>query len=418
VGKVLLALWIGQGEAIMSFWRLAWRNLTLRKVRTGLTIFSIAVAVAVLYTLLSFNKGYSASLKQQLQQMGVHMLVIPPGCPFEAASLLLKGGTPPQYLDEKLLAKIEEVPGIEIMAPGFMSAILRDERTDIYYGMDHRTLQIKNWWKLKPGGKWFADDQEDGVVLGSDAAVTELVIKQQTDPFVPGQELWVPELNRAMKILGILESTGTQDDGFFYVPMKTAQQIFGQPGKVTVVALRLDDPAQAGAISERLQKLEGVEVITMSELLGSQQRMMESAKMLVLSVIFIAIGISAIGVLNTVLMSVFERTREIGVMRATGASKVHIFALIWLETLLMTAMGGVIGLALAISGARLMEHAVVAALSSVKFMTVNTHSQLATYDPRIVVITLQFVLAIGLLAGVYPAFRASRQEPIEALRVE
>jgi putative ABC transport system permease protein len=221
-----------------------------------------------------------------------------------------------------------------------------------------------------------------------------------------------------MKILGILESTGTQDDGFFYVPMKTAQQIFGQPGKVTVVALRLDDPAQAGAISERLQKLEGVEVITMSELLGSQQRMMESAKMLVLSVIFIAIGISAIGVLNTVLMSVFERTREIGVMRATGASKLHIFALIWLETLLMTAMGGVIGLALAISGARLMEHAVVAALSSVKFMTVNTHSQLAAYDPRIVVITLQFVLAIGLLAGVYPAFRASRQEPIEALRVE
>jgi len=53
VGSVLLALWIGKGESIMSFWRLAWRNLTLRKVRTGLTIFSIAVAVAVLYTLLS-----------------------------------------------------------------------------------------------------------------------------------------------------------------------------------------------------------------------------------------------------------------------------------------------------------------------------------------------------------------------------
>ncbi|MHB9023111.1 MAG: ABC transporter permease [Armatimonadota bacterium] len=402
----------------MSFWRLAWRNLTMRKVRTGLTILSIAVAVSVLYTLLSFNKGYSASLKQQLQQMGVHVLVVPPGCPFEAASLLLKGGKPPAYLGESVLQQIEALPGIQIMAPGFMSAVMRDDRTDIYYGMDQRTIQLKNWWKLKSGGQWFTDDQTDGVVLGSDAALVELVISQQTDPFTPGEELWIQELNRPLKVIGILEPTGTQDDGFFYVPMKLAQEIFKQPNKVTTVALRLDDPAQAGVIGEQLQKLEGVEVITMSELLGTQQRMMESAKMLVMAIVFIAIAISAIGVLNTVLMSVFERTREIGVMRATGASKPHIFSLIWLETLLMTAVGGVVGLLFAISGSGLMEKVVVAGLTRIKFMTVNTHSQLASFDPRIVVMTLLFVLGIGLVAGIYPAFRASRQEPIEALRTE
>lgn len=402
----------------MSFWRLAWRNLTLRKVRTGLTMVSIAVAVAVLYTLLSFNKGYTASLKQQLQQMGVHILVVPPGCPFEAASLLLKGGTPPAYLGEEVVKQIEQIPGIQIAAPGFMSAIMHDDRTDIYYGMDRRTIELKNWWKLKPGGKWFTDDQEDAIVLGSDAALTELVINQQTDPFTPGQVIWIPELNREMKIIGILEPTGTQDDGFFYVPLKVAQQIFGKPGKVTTAAIRLEDPAQAGVIGNQLQKLEGVEVITMSELLGTQQRMMESAKMLVFAIVFIAIAISAIGVLNTVLMSVFERTKEIGVMRATGAGRLHIFSLIWLETLLMSAVGGVLGLLVAIGGARFLEKAVVAALAKVKFMTVSSHSQLAEFDPRIVVMTLLFVLGIGLLAGVYPAFRASRQQPIEALRTE
>jgi putative ABC transport system permease protein len=402
----------------MSYWRLAWRNLTMRKVRTGLTVFSIAVAVAVLYTLLSFNKGYSASLKQQLQQMGVHLLAVPPGCPFEAASLLLKGGKPPTYLSEQVLAKMAEVPGIQVMAPGFMSAIIHDDRTDIYYGMDSRTVQLKNWWKLKPGGQWFADNQEDGVVLGSDAAVTELVINQQSDPFVPGQELWVPELNRALKIIGILEPTGTQDDGFFFVPIPLAQKIFQQPGRVTVVAMRLRDPSQAGLVAEQLQKVEGVEVITMSELLGSQQRMMESAKMLVMSIVLIAVAISAVGVLNTVLMSVFERTREIGIMRATGASKLQVFGLIWLETLLLTATGGVLGVLAAVAGAGMMERLVVSALSSVKFMTINTHSQLASFDPRILVLTLQFVLGVGLLAGLYPAYRASRQEPIESLRMD
>jgi len=402
----------------MSFWRLAWRNLTQRKVRTGLTILSIAVAVAVLYTLLSFNKGYAASLKQQLQQMGVHVLAVPPGCPFEAASLLLKGGKPPSYLDERKVEAIAALPGVQIAAPGFMSAIMRDDRTDIYYGMDQRTIALKNWWKLKPGGQWFTDDRQDGVVLGSDAAVTELVINQQTDPFTPGQELWVPELHRPLKIIGILEPTGTQDDGFFYVPLPLAQRIFQQPGKVTTVALRLKDPAQSGAVSAQLQQMDGVEVITMSELLGTQQRLMDSAKMLVMAIVFIAIAISAVGVLNTVLMSVFERTREIGVMRATGASKRHIFALVWLETLLMTAVGGMSGLLAAIGGAGVMERLVVSALATVKFMTVSTHSRLAAFDPRIVVMTLLFVLGIGLLAGVYPAYRASRQEPIEALRTE
>ncbi len=221
-----------------------------------------------------------------------------------------------------------------------------------------------------------------------------------------------------MKIVGILEPTGTQDDGFFYVPMATAQSIFGKPGRVTTVALRLADPSKALSVSEELQKIEGVEVITMSELLGTQQRMMESARMLVLAIVLIAVAISSVGVLNTVLMSVLERTREIGVMRATGAGRGHVFLVIWLETMLMTATGGIIGLALAIVGSRAMEGAVAAALARVKFIAIGSQSKIAVFDPRIVVLTLLFVLLIGLVAGVYPALRASRQEPIEALRTE
>jgi len=402
----------------MSIWQLALRNLSQQKIRTGLTLLSISAAVAVLYTLLSFNQGYASSLKQQLQQMGVHALVVPPGCPFEAASLLIKGGTPPSYLGGEATAQIEAVPGIQIAAPGFMSAIVHQDRTDIYYGMDRRTVLLKNWWKLKPGGRWFREEETDAVVMGADAALNELVINQQTDPFPAGQEIWVPELNRALTIVGILEPTGSQDDGFIYLPLPIAQQIFQKPGKTTVVAMRFDDPSQAGEISRQLAEIEGVEVITMSELLGTQQRLMESARLLILAIVVIAIGISAVGVLNTVLMSVFERTREIGVMRATGASKTHVFALIWLETLLLTAIGGIVGLAAALAGAGVLERVVIAGLTSVKFIAANTSMNIAQFDPRILVRTIIFVLGIGLAAGLYPAFRASRQQPIDALRTE
>jgi putative ABC transport system permease protein len=156
----------------------------------------------------------------------------------------------------------------------------------------------------------------------------------------------------------------------------------------------------------------------MTELLGTQQRMMESARLLVLAVVLIAVAVSGLGVLNTVLMSVFERTREIGVMRATGAGRSHVFLLIWVETMIMTVVGGLAGLAVALVGAGAIEGAVVGALARVKFMTIGAHTRLATFDPRVVVMTLLFVLLIGLAAAVYPAWRASRQEPIEALRAE
>jgi putative ABC transport system permease protein len=386
----------------MSFLRFAFKNLFAHRVRTGLTLVSVIVAVAVLFTLLSFNKGYDQALKSQLQGMGIHMLVVPVGCPYEAASLVLKGGKIPNYLPASVLAQVDSIPQIEIAAPTFMSGIVRPEegRTDIYLGVDSTILRLKNWWKLK--GNF--PNKPNEMLLGYDVTLIELSHA--------GDQIYVPEKDATFDVVGELNPTGTEDDGFFYIPLKTAQEMFDHPDMLTSIMIRLKNPEDAPVVAAKLADVKGAEIITMGELLGTMMNLMGSAKALLLSIVLIVIVISALGVLNTVLMSVFERTREIGVMRATGAGKLHVFGLVWLETLMLSLIGGAGGLIVAVFGARLIESIIK------KFLPLAPKGSVVSLDPNTFLLVLIFVLGIAVVAGFYPALRAARARPIEALRSE
>lgn len=394
----------------MSLTRLAIKSLLQRPARTLLTIVSVAASVAVLFSLLSFNSGYQAGLQNQMQQMGVHLMVVPIGCPYEAASLVLEGGEIESYLGESIAETIARMEGVAIAAPSLMHAIVRPEdgRTDIYLGINEEHLALKNWWRLndgeRPGGNLLESD--DALLLGWDAALIE---KREEI----GEKIWVPEIDSEFTVTGILEPTGTQDDGFFYVPLRTAQERFGLEDQITSVQIRLTDPSLAAEVGDRLeQQFPGAEIIRMEELLGSMTALMDSARALIFAIVAVVIAISAVGVLNTMLMSVFERTREIGVLRATGAGRLHIFGLVWTETLALTALGGIAGLALAAVAARGVE-AVIR-----RFVPLAPQEAMTHFDPRAALICVLAILGVGLVAGIYPSLRAAGIRTIEALRAE
>ena len=386
----------------MNFIRFALKNLFAHKTRTILTLGSMTVAVAVLFTLVSFNRGYERALKTQLQGMGIHMMVVPVGCPYEAASLILKGGKIPNYLPADVLKEVQAIPEIDVAAPTFMSAIVRPDegRTDIYVGIDSSTLRLKTWWKLN--GKFL--EKPNDVILGNDVKLIELSNI--------GDQIYMPEKDKTLDVVGVLQPTGNEDDGFFYVPLATAQAMFDQPDKLTGISIRLKNPDDAPVVAAQLGQIKGAEVITMGELLGTMMTLMGSAKSLLLSIVMIIIIISALGVLNTVLMSVFERTKEIGVMRATGASQAHIFGLVWLETLMLSLLGGIGGLGLALIGARALESLVK------RFLPLAPKGSVIALEPGSFLLIMAFVLGIAVVAGFYPALRAARAKPIEALRSE
>ena len=394
----------------MNLTRLALKSLLLRPARTLLTLISVAASVAVLFSLLAFNTGYQQRLQRQLQQMGVHLMVVPIGCPYEAASLVLKGGEIANYLDQDVADKIAALDGVAIAAPSLMHAVVRPEdgRTDIYLGVDERHFALKNWWTTTAGDPVSGDllSTPDSMVLGNDAALIE---KRENI----GEKIWVPEIESEFNVTGILSPTGTQDDGFFYIPLATAQKKFTQAGKITAVQIRLTDPSMAAEVGDKLEAMfPAAQVIRMEELLGSMTALMDSARALIFAIVVVVIAISAVGVLNTMLMSVFERTREIGVLRATGAGRLHIFSLVWTETLALTAAGGIAGLGVAAVAARGVEAVIK------RFVPMAPKEAMTHFDPRAALICVLAILGVGLVAGVYPALRAASIRTIEALRAE
>jgi putative ABC transport system permease protein len=211
-------------------------------------------------------------------------------------------------------------------------------------------------------------------------------------------------------VVGIFERTGTQDDGVIFLPLKTAQTIFSLPDKITGIGIKLTEISDLPDFEEDLYDEPGIQVVSMAQVKGTIFNLMSSARMLANSIAIVAILIAVIGVMNTILMSVFERTKEIGVMKALGASKMDVFRIIWMETTLICLLGGVIGCVLALTGGSLVEHILK------QILPYAPSGKLVLISPPLVAAALMGAIATGLVAGLYPASRAASMRPVQAIR--
>ncbi len=385
----------------MNFITLAVKNLVRRRGRTALTVLGVAIAITVLFSLLSFNSGYEKQLSGELDSMGIHMLAVPKGCPYEAASLIIHGGVIPKYLSNSDVAEAKKIEGIEIASPMLLHQFYKDEKPHIVYGINIEDMKrLKPYWKVE--GRFFSQNEEGTMVIGRNLAETENLKVGDVVPFGPDE---IP-----FTIVGILERTGTQDDEFHFLPLEVAQRIFGKPDQITTIAIRVNDISRMSEISNQLERIPDMQVVTMTQIMGTIMNLVGSAQTLLISVIIIAIIISAVGIINTLLMSVNERTREFGMMKALGASGLDIGKLVVIETLLITASGGILGLLVSISGASLIEGFVKG------IIPYSPAGRLMSPEPGLIGLCLLFSIGIGLICGLYPAIKSSRLTPMEAIR--
>ncbi len=407
---------------------LATKNLRRRLVRTGLTVAGVALAVAVAVSLGGFMLGYRGAIDKSIEMLGFQVMIMAKGCPYEAATMMLKGGTGLLYLPGDTLDKVKRDRDIDSITPVFVGIAqkegsnIRDEGSTksftIISGIDVSSfLVMKPWLNFKggpgyEGGRWFSPKSQNEIIMGFEAAEYEQ--RKVGDLFyasiIPNGKV-LPERHE-FKVVGVLERTGTQDDGTVFLPISTAQEFFNRPHQLTILGIKLKEfnALKMREFENRWLKLPEVQVVGLQQVKNTLVSLVATAQTMVAAVAVIAVVVALIGVINTILMSVYERTGEIGIMKALGARRSDIFQLIWLETLMICLLGALLGSLMAVVGSGLVERAI-------KSLTnLGVSGSIVQISPAVLGYAVLGAVILGFFGGLYPAWRAASMRPVEAIR--
>jgi putative ABC transport system permease protein len=387
----------------MTWSELSFKEWRRRPLRTGITVCGVALAIAALFSLLSFQRGYRSGVERELARLGAHVLVVPKGCPYDATSIALHGATWPCYLKAAYLDEVRTTPGVQTAAPALMSAFYdATGRQSVYVGIDTNMLALKPGWRIT--GAFPAQAGE--LLVGSEISARS--------HWQLGQQVQLPGLPNATRVIrGILSPTHGAEDSFIYLQLADAQTLLRRPAQLTHILVRLVDPNQLDTVVSQLRGCDAglyMNVVPLAHLFRTIQGVVSSTRLLLVCLAMVALLAAAAGVSNTLLMSAAERTREIGVLRALGASRRQIFSLFWIETLQISIIGTMVGMMAAFGLSRLLEGWLRSTLPfSPTEPLIHWHGSIAGT-------CLACALLLGSAAGLLPAWRAANLSPTRAMR--
>jgi putative ABC transport system permease protein len=402
--------------------RLALRALRRNKLRSFLTALGIIIGVAAVICMVSIGEGAKQRIRTQIESTGTNVVLLFSG---SSSSGGMRGGmgSQPTITWDDLRAVQTELPAVRAVAPlsrtGTQAISESQTWTTTVYGTTPEYFTIRNW-SIARGSGLTASDQAGAAknaVIGQ--TVAENLFGAGTDPI--GQVLRVR--NAPYIVVGLLESKGQggmgedQDDAIF-VPISTFQariqgglsQYVRGPVYVSAVSSEAIDAARAQIASllrerHRLAPDEEDDFSTrsMAEMTGTLTSATQTLTTLLASIALVSLIVGGIGVMNIMLVSVTERTREIGIRMAVGAQPSDIMAQFLIEALTLAAIGGAIGVLLGLGAGELL---------SARF----GWSMVARTD--IIFMALLVSAGVGIVFGIYPARKAARLNPIDALRYE
>jgi putative ABC transport system permease protein len=372
----------------MGLWTLIARNLARRGVRTALTIVGLAVGVSAVVSLLGISWGFERSFMTIYESKGIDLVVVKAGI----------GDRLTSNLDESLEDQIRRLPGVR-EAAGSLTDVVSFEEANL-------VSVLMNGWR--PGsllfrgirvieGRSLRDGDDRSAILGR---VLALNLKKKA-----GDRVDVA--GEAFEVVGVYESDSLFENGGAVVPLRVLQKLMGREGYVSGFVISAADPGLAAvqALGKRIEAdVPGVAAAPARDFVqGDNQIRLVKSMAWATSVIAMVLG--SVGVLNTMLMTVYERTREIGILRALGWKRARVMSLVLGEASALGLAGAVAGSLLGYLGVKALAQTPMASI----FIT-------ADLPWPVLAVGVLLGLGLSLVGGFYPALRAAGLEPSEALR--
>ena len=394
----------------MKLYQIVLKDITRRKKRMLYASLGVVIGVATIVAVLTIALAGETNIYGQLEKYGANLVVMPAISDIDVGLGGLSFGTlavGENYISENELPRVRQIAdgmireALDIEDEGdiatigprlYMNTQIKGTSV-IVVGVDpQQERQLKTWWRIREGEYL---ERADQALVGAMAA--ELLELKVGDKIA---------LNgREVAIAGILEETGSNEDYQVFVHIKTAQEAFDKEGLVSSIDVRALCSACptsdiAGSINGNIP---GVRAVAVKQIAETEMGMMEKVSKFLLALAGITLAVGCFGVVNTMLAAVHERIRDIGIMRAVGASRNQIIKIFLYEAIIVGIVGGFLGY-------------VVGTLLAYVVGPLIFGGVAVTYVPQYFLPALALATFIAVVATVYPAFRASRIKIADSFR--
>ena len=410
----------------MSVWqsvRIAGRALRVNKLRSALTMLGIIIGVAAVIAMVGVGAGAQARVAEQIQSLGSNLIIVLSGS-VTSSGIRLGTGSQLTISEDDSAAIAREVPLVQVAAPA-----VRGTSQVVYGNLNWATViqgvtpdyfEARDW-PVTDGRAINPEDVEGATKIALVGQTTALNLFGESEPL--GQIIRIKKV--PFTVVGVLSrkgqnSWGQDQDDVIMIPISTAKKkVLGvsqaNPRSVGSISIKVRADADMAEAEEQIRALlrqrhrlqpfqdDDFWLRNLSEVLQIQEESSKVMTYLLAAIASVSLLVGGIGIMNIMLVSVTERTREIGLRMAVGARRRHILLQFLIEAITLSLIGGVIGIALGLGGSRAISY----------FAEWRT-----LVAPESIVIAFGFAAGIGIFFGFYPARKASRLDPIEALRYE
>ncbi len=401
--------------------RIALKALMVNKMRSALTMLGIIIGVGAVIAMIAVGSGAKKRIADQIASMGSNIIIVLSGSS-TSGGIRFGAGTVPTLTVEDAKAISSEIPGVRLVAPhlsGIAQVVFGNQNwSTLIYGTTPEMIEIREW--ALRSGRVFTQQDLDGAVkvcLLGKTVVDNLF--GGIDPI--GQVVRIKKI--PFTVIGTLEpkgqsTWGTDQDDVIFVPLTTAQNsLFGMqfPGMVRVITVQAKEPEVMKTVEEQITDLlrqrhriqpgqeNDFSVRNLTEVASSAEESARVMSLLLGAIASISLIVGGIGIMNIMLVSVTERTREIGIRIAVGAKGRDILLQFLIESLVLSLIGGTMGIGIGVAGT----------------LILSSFTQWPTlFSIEAILLAFLFSGSVGVFFGFYPARKASLLNPIEALRYE